>query len=72
MYLVLGPVVEVIKEDASQAAALVAVLTQEVVVRPLLELGVVGRVMVVADTLQSDQYTSILQPLASGTLFTSG
>jgi len=58
VYLVLGPVIEVIEEDASQAAALVAVLAQEVVVRPLLELGVVGRVMVVADTLQPDQYTS--------------
>lgn len=40
-----SPVVEVVKEDASQAACLLPVLDQEVLVTPLLELGVEGRVV---------------------------
>mmetsp|Transcript_19535 Transcript_19535/g.57892 ORF Transcript_19535/g.57892 Transcript_19535/m.57892 type:complete len:438 (+) Transcript_19535:431-1744(+) len=44
-------VVEVIEEDAAEAAALAAVADEEVVVRPLLELVVVLGVVLVADLL---------------------
>jgi len=37
--LLLGPVVHVVEEDAAEAARLAAVLDDEVLVRPLLELG---------------------------------
>ncbi len=50
-HLILWSVVEVIEEDAAQASPLVAVLAQEVVVRPLLKLGVVSRVVVVTHAL---------------------
>jgi hypothetical protein len=39
------PVVEVVEEDAAQAARLLAVLDLEVLVTPLLELGVERRVV---------------------------
>mmetsp|Transcript_4442 Transcript_4442/g.17489 ORF Transcript_4442/g.17489 Transcript_4442/m.17489 type:complete len:270 (-) Transcript_4442:7-816(-) len=44
-------VILVVKKDAAEAARLAAVLDEEVVVRPLLELGVVLRVVLVADLL---------------------
>jgi hypothetical protein len=43
--------VEVVKEDAPQSAGLAAVLNAEVLISPLLELGVVLRVMLVAHLL---------------------
>ena len=49
--LILRPVIEVIEEDAPQAAPLIPVLAVEVVVCPLLEPGVVGWVVRIADTL---------------------
>jgi hypothetical protein len=52
-YLVLWSVIEVIKENATQASSLVAVLAQEVVVRPLLELWVVCRVVIVTHALHT-------------------
>lgn len=39
------PVIEVVEEDSSQAACLLPVLDHEVLVTPLLELGVEGRVV---------------------------
>ena len=50
-YLVLRSVIEVIKEDAPQAAPLIPVLAVEVLVCPLLEPRVVRRVMLVAHAL---------------------
>lgn len=44
-----SPVVEVIKEDAAQAARLTAVLDDEVLITPLFELGVKLGVVAVAD-----------------------
>ena len=49
--LLLGPVVEVVEEDAAEPARLLAVLAPKVLVGPLLEPGVVGRVVLVADAL---------------------
>ena len=51
-YLILWSVIEVIEEDAAQAAPLIPVLAIEVLVRPLLEARVVCWVMLVAYGLQ--------------------
>ena len=51
-------VVQVIEEDATQATALAAVLDQEVLVAPLLELGVVVGVVAVANLQQSATHMS--------------
>jgi len=40
-----APVIEVVKEDSSQAASLLPVLDHEVLIAPLLELGVEGGVV---------------------------
>lgn len=52
-YLVLWSVIEVIKENATQASSLVAVLAQEVVICPLLELWVVCRVVIITHALHT-------------------
>ena len=50
-YLVLWFVIEVIKEDATQAAPLIPVLAVEVLICPLLKPRVVLRVMLIAHAL---------------------